>query len=387
MAVEDTARRDAGAGRPPGAAILGRGMTDPAHFPPDYAEGRRRFLAAAEARGAALSAHAVPAPGPHGEELAIDVAYLGPEAPARVLAVSSGVHGAEGFAGSAIQRQLLAEQLDGLELPRDAGLLLVHAVNPYGFAAVRRVNESNVDLNRNFLRHPDEHEPNPDYDALYLHVNPERLDEESDAASRAALLAFAQREGFPRLQAVLTRGQYAHPRGMQYGGAREEASNVALRAIARSETRGARRVAWIDVHTGLGSYGEVEMISELPPGDPGLLRARAFWGGVVKTTASGESVSAAVCGSIDRGLPQELPGCELTLGCAEIGTVDPVRAFWAMRADNWLHVHGDPDSAQGRAIRAGLLAAFRPDDPAWMRRVLELGARLVRQARDGLAAA
>jgi hypothetical protein len=174
---------------------------------------------------------------------------------------------------------------------------------------------------------------------------------------------------------------------MQYGGAREEASNVALRAVARRETRGARRIAWIDVHTGLGPYGEVEMISELRPDDPGLLRARAFWGGVVKTTASGESVSAAVCGSIDKGLPAELRDRELTLGCAEFGTVDPVRVFWAMRADNWLHAHGDPDSERGRAIREELLAVFRPSDPVWMRRVLEVGAGLVAQARDGLAAA
>lgn len=362
-------------------------MTDAAHFPADYAEARDRFLAAAEKRGAVLSAEPVPARGPRGEELAIDVAYLGPEAPARLLAISSGVHGAEGFAGSAIQHQLLAEQLDGLALPRDAGLLLVHAVNPFGFAAIRRVNESNVDLNRNFLRHPDEHEPNPDYDALYPYINPASLDEASDSESRAALLSFAQREGFPRLQAVLTRGQYAHPSGMQFGGAREEASNVALRAVARRETRGARRIAWIDVHTGLGPYGEVEMISELPADDPGLLRARAFWGGVVKTTASGESVSAAVCGSIDKGLPAELRDRELTLGCAEFGTVDPVRVFWAMRADNWLHAHGDPESDRGRAIREELLAVFRPADPVWMRRVLEVGAGLVAQARDGLAAA
>lgn len=360
-------------------------MADPAHFSADYAEARRRFLAAAEARGARLAAYAVPARGPRGEELAVDVAYVGPEAPVAVLAVSSGIHGAEGFAGSALQHQLLAEQLDGLALPRDAGLLLVHALNPFGFAGLRRVNESNVDLNRNFVRHPEGHAPNPDYDALYPYVNPDSLDEESEAESRAALLAFAQREGFRRLQDVLTRGQYAHPRGVQYGGARDEASNRALREIALRETRGARRVAWIDVHTGLGPYGEVEVISELAPEDAGLRRARAVWGGAVKTTASGESISAAVCGALDGALAAELADRELTMGCAEFGTFDPVRVFWATRADNWLHAHGDPDSAQGRAIRAEMLEVFRPADPAWRRRVLALGARLVQQARDGLA--
>src|SRR5262249_1170126 len=30
-------------------------------------------------------------------------------------------------------------------------LVLIHAINPFGFFALRRVNEDNVDLNRNFL--------------------------------------------------------------------------------------------------------------------------------------------------------------------------------------------------------------------------------------------
>ena len=63
-----------------------------------------------------------------------------------------------------------------------------------------------------------------------------------------------------------------------------------------------------------------------------------------------------------------------------------MRVFWALRADNWLHAHGDLDSDQGRAIRSELLEVFRPDDAGWMRRVLEVGAGVVAPARDGLAA-
>ena len=360
-------------------------MPDPGHFPADYGDARSRFLAAAEARGARVSSRPISARGQRGDELALDLAYLGPEAPERLLVVSSGIHGVEGFAGSAIQQQLLREQLAGLGLPDDAGVLLVHAVNPYGFASLRRVNESNVDLNRNFLRHPEQHAPNPDYDGLHAAINPERLDEESDAASRGALLAFAQREGFPRLQEVLTRGQYAHPRGVYYGGAREEDSARSLREIALAETRGARRIVWVDVHTGLGPYGEVEMILEFAPEDPRYRRARALWGEAVRSTANGESVSAAVCGAMDRGIGDLLADRELTLACAEFGTYDPTRVFWALRADNWLHAHGDLDSEAGRRIRAELLEVFRPADPAWMRRVLEVGAGVLERARDGLA--
>ena len=187
-------------------------------------------------------------------------------------------------------------------------MLLVHAVNPHGFATLRRVNESNVDLNRNFLRHPEEHVANPDYDALGAAINPDRLDPESDAAARSALAAFAERHGFPRLQQALTRGQYAHPHGLYYGGARDEASAQALREVALRDTRGARRIAWVDVHTGLGPWGEVEMILEFAPDDPRYRRAKATWGDVVRTTATGESVSTAVHGSMDRGIAALLGG-------------------------------------------------------------------------------
>jgi hypothetical protein len=360
-------------------------VPDPGHFSDDYGEARRRFLAAAEARGARVASRPIAARGPRGEELALDTAWLGPEAPERGLVVSSGMHGAEGFAGSALQLQLLREQLDGLALPSDTGLLLVHAVNPFGFASARRVNESNVDLNRNFLRHPDEHEPNPDYDALFPAINPERLDAETDDACRQALLAFAQRHGFPRLQEVLTRGQYEHPDGVYYGGAREEESARALREIAVRETRGARRVGWVDVHTGLGAFGEVEMILEFAPDHPCSRRALAWWGDAVRSTATGESVSAAVCGAMERGLTATLADRELTVACAEFGTYDPTRVFWALRADNWLHAHGDPESEQGRRIRSEVLEVFRPSDAAWKRRVLEVGADVLRRARDGLA--
>jgi hypothetical protein len=357
------------------------------HFHRDYAAARRALLAAAEARGATLSSHPLSQRGPDEEELALDVAYLGPEAPERLLVVSSGIHGVEGFAGSALQHRLLREQLDELELPADTGLLLVHALNPWGFAWLRRVNERNVDLNRNFLRHPEEHVPNADYDELYPAINPTELHEESEAASRARLLAFAQEHGARRLQEVLSCGQYAHPTGMQFGGERDEESNRALRAIVRDELRGARKLAWVDVHTGLGPYGVPEMICEYPADHPGYARMRAWYGEAARSSVAGESVSAALHGVMERGVEAELPpGCESTIAAAEFGTYDPTRVFWAMRADNWLRHHGDRDSEQGSRIRDELLEVFRPDDRKWQREVLERGAAILRQARDGLTA-
>ena len=71
------------------------------------------------------------------KDLSIDYCYI----PAsgnkeKLLIISSGVHGMEGFVGSAVQRMFMSEFLDALSL-KNMGVLLVHAVNPYGFNSGR----------------------------------------------------------------------------------------------------------------------------------------------------------------------------------------------------------------------------------------------------------
>jgi hypothetical protein len=356
------------------------------HFSADFGDARARFLRAAERRRAVCSAYPIGRRGPHGEELCVDVAYVGPLDPAAVLVVSSGLHGVEGFAGSAIQHQLLTAQLDGLALPRAAGLLLVHALNPFGFAALRRVNESNVDLNRNFLRHPDEHVPSPDYDRLYAALNPETLDDTAEQHALEALRAFVSEHGARRLQEVVSAGQYEHPRGMQFGGHREEESNRIARQIVREHVRGTR-VAWVDVHTGLGAYGDFVMLTTLGPDDPAVQRGRTWFGAAVQSISGGDTVTPVCHGSADLGLAAEFRSdCAVTFLAQEFGTYDLTRVFWAMRADNYLQHHGVAESESGQAIKAELLEVFRPADPAWQRAVLAGGARVIGQARNGLAA-
>ena len=134
-------------------------LTAPAeqYFSADYATARKRFLSAAEAAGETCSL-CLDAAGPEGSPLTIDIACLGSPAPERALLHTSGMHGVEGFAGSAIQLALLQRPLS---LPPDGAVVLVHGLNPYGMAWLRRVNENNVDLNRNFLTAGERYEGAP----------------------------------------------------------------------------------------------------------------------------------------------------------------------------------------------------------------------------------
>src|SRR5205085_4675778 len=125
--------------------------TPNSYFASEYAEARAGFLAAAAKRGLTVETTLNPLKGAKGEDLATDAALLGAADAPSLLILTSGTHGVEGFCGSGCQRALLDD--DDMARRLEAGrvaVLVVHAVNPHGFSHLRRVNEDNVDMNRNF---------------------------------------------------------------------------------------------------------------------------------------------------------------------------------------------------------------------------------------------
>ena len=83
--------------------------------------------------------------GPDGEDLTIDIAVLGSLTSNKLLLYTSGIHGVEGFAGSAIQLSVI-DMLKNQKLIEDYCIIFVHIINPFGMAWHRRVNENNVDM-------------------------------------------------------------------------------------------------------------------------------------------------------------------------------------------------------------------------------------------------
>ncbi|MEP6558186.1 MAG: DUF2817 domain-containing protein, partial [Burkholderiales bacterium] len=113
-------------------------------FSPTYVSARARFALAADRAGARLdifthdTAHT-----PDGGTLSTDVAVLGAPDADNALLIVSGTHGPEGFVGSAAQIGLLNRlALEGI--PPNLRIVLVHAINPWGFANISRTTENNV---------------------------------------------------------------------------------------------------------------------------------------------------------------------------------------------------------------------------------------------------
>jgi hypothetical protein len=361
-------------------------------FPASYTASRERFLAAARALaprlGTTLDSRALEVRGPDGGTLALDLALFGARRPTHALVVSSGTHGVEGYAGAAIQHHVLAELLPRLRLAEGTAVVLLHALNPYGFAWGRRVNESNVDLNRNALEHFDASLCDPDYERLFDALNPPDLDPAAEALRWGRVDAFVAEHGERRYQQVAMGGQYRHPQGVQYGGAGREASVRHLLALVTEHLANARSVRWLDVHTGLGASGDCEVVTGASPDSDCYRFSTEVWPGWIRSAASGESLATPLHGLLDRGIEAALPsGCRFAFGFPEFGTYEPMRMIRAIRTDNWLHAHGDRDDATGRAIRAEMLEVFAPASPDWRRRVVATGASLVGQALAGLPGA
>ena len=125
-------------------------MNSAESFSSDYQAARAKFLRAAGDAGAALESITHPDRGPDGGELATDVAWIGPRDADAVLVTISATHGVEGFCGSGAQVDWLRRE-EHRRLPDGIAALIIHAINPYGFAWLRRVTNENVDLNRNWV--------------------------------------------------------------------------------------------------------------------------------------------------------------------------------------------------------------------------------------------
>ena len=294
----------------------------------------------------------------------------------------SGTHGVEGFAGSALQTGLLREDVLQKLRPQ-TGLLMIHALNPYGFAHIRRVNEDNIDLNRNFLDHAMPHPANEGYRELATAMAPTRLSFWHNAMALLRVQWYRLWNGTPALRQALSGGQYTHPQGLFFGGLRATWSNTTIRTIAREHLSEAQRIAFIEIHTGLGHYACMEPIMNAREESPEVGRAREWLGESVRTTDSGEASSAPLYGTLKLAVPGMLPPrTEVTAITLEFGTLSRREVLWALRSENWLFHHGGLDYPEADGIKHALLRAFYPDDDNWKHSVWKKGKATIYKVLD-----
>jgi hypothetical protein len=354
------------------------------YFPHDYREARHAFIAAAEANDLGVTSRLHPMEkGADGKPLFLDTTIIGERDAKTALLLISGTHGVEGYFGSGVQTGLLREGL-AKRATKGVKIVLLHALNPFGFSWDRRVNEDNADINRNFA---DFAKPprNKAYDELADAIALSDLAPETMKSANAKLRAYSDKHGAFKLQEAISTGQYHHPNGIYFGGMRESWSHKMLQDVFREELKGVKKLVAIDFHTGLGEHGAAEMITEDLPGSAAYKRAKAMWGDTLQSSEAGESVSPPLQGTVDKAVAHWMRGKELTFAALEVGTRSTRDVFNALRRDNWLHLNAKPNDPAWTQVKREIRDAFYPDTAAWKRSVWDHAAKAVNAALGAIA--
>lgn len=357
-------------------------------FASAYSPAREKFLEAARAAQAPVTSYEhAEARGPSGERLFLDVAVAGDPAAKRRLVVVCGTHGIEGYSGSGAQVAWL-QSAASRALPRETAVVLLHAINPWGFAHRQRVTEENVDLNRNFIDHAAGHPANPGYAQLHPQLVPEEWTEQSVAGIFTALDVYRAQVGEQAFSDAYNGGQYEFADGVFYGGQREQWSNRAFHSALSAHVAGAEAAALIDLHTGIGNWCDHVFLGFHAQGSPAWERARHWWGErAVNRQGSTHKALAVYQGLLVNAFIAALPDVETTATVIEFGTRSRQDMQKATLSLAWLRKHGHRYPEVAARVQADYVEAFYPSDPAWRAAVVAQSEAFLRQAVAGLSAA
>jgi predicted deacylase len=312
------------------------------------------------------------------KEFTTDMIIAQPREKRHVLMVTTGQHGIEGYAGGAFLQLLAREYLDKLD-PELTGLVLVHAINPWGMANYRRVDQDNIDLNRNFITDWSEFKDiNKDYSRLRFLLEPGELGKKREKAAFyfrvARALALAGSGGIKR---ALTLGQYRFDKGLYFGGSEHQPVARWLIDLYHGVLRDFKQVVHLDIHTGYGPARRMTIVnSALDPRDTAGLKEQLGYDLIVK--ADPQEFYSIQGDMVDYNcwLGRQYPEAQLYSTCFEFGTLgDSIGALLqSMRAlidENRLWQHRGGDTLRDEAIRKQFVEAFYPNCSMWRQRAVE----------------
>ena len=341
-------------------------------FSGDYETARSRFRDLANELHATTFSHSVS----QEDDLTIDVAVIGQSNKPAVV-VSSGMHGVEGFFGSAVQLALMFQFTKNPESLSNCPcqFILIHAVNPYGFQNLRRCNENNVDLNRNFLIHPKTFTGSPEgYTELDPFLNPMSSPRFDFFLPRALWKIVSV--GMEKLAASIAKGQYDFPQGLFFGGSKPSKSYEVLQKELKNWIGDVDRIMLLDFHTGLGKHGTYEIF---PCATEDISWYTKYFHCIAKVSpydVEGDFATWFTNQNLAKSVRSVL---------VEFGTHHIVRVLSALRNENRLH-HFSKNWSMDDAAKQELLECFCPKSTQWRQSSVKQGLAIISRAVEAIAA-
>jgi hypothetical protein len=341
------------------------------YFPTSYEDSRQHFIGACVKSSIPVRQIPISDSG-----FFLDIAELGPQDSENLLLHVSGTHGIEGYAGAAIQHALLASDI--LQQSK-VSISLVHVLSPWGMHEGRKVNAENIDLNRNFLFNAEAFRGCPEaYAKLYTFINPQKIGPLDCFLPKAAY--YIARYGFAALKQAIAGGQYEYAQGLFWGGKKLAPESQAFINYCREKAKGRKRVGLIDVHTGLGSFGQESLLVDAQLSQASQNVLRNHLGSHVQISTSDTSVAYTTSGGLAEAIPTLFPNAEVLPLVQEFGTYSNIKVFELMRKENCWHHHGAAvDGVERERGKEAFKIIFCPPDSAWQTKVVTDGVGLVKK--------
>lgn len=300
----------------------------------------------------------------------------------KLLIISVGQHGIEGYFGFEVLDQFIREFLHMID-PRDTGLLIISPINPWGMRNLRKVDADSVDLNRNFIN-PQAWAALPKgnlYPAISRLVTPEKpvanlAMEELKLFAR--LIYYLLKLGRTAIMRGALQGQYFQPGQIYYGGSQPQAPARLLMELFQQHCPQYEKVLHIDMHTGYGPRDRMSVVCS--PFDPRTSTEIGAWLGypdVVKTSP-GEfyEIHGDMVDYQYQHVFSQMSGKDCFAATFEFGTYGDsalagVRSLFTMVIENQNYWHGSVDADTAAEVKHRFVELYYPSDPAWKKRALE----------------
>jgi hypothetical protein len=348
-------------------------------YPGSYYEARDAFRQVASRLNARLESHVVVSDPAYGGDLTIDVASIGIQKPEWSLVVSSGLHGVEGFFGSAIQVAYMRRlRLDDV-IDTGGQLVLIHSINPFGFHMLRRANEDNIDLNRNFLVDNESYiGASPVYTQLNNFLNPASPPQRLDAYHIRVLWNIA-RFKYSTFKQAIAEGQFDFPKGIFFGGHKMARSTEMIKANVLTWVK-APHVVHVDLHTGLGARAKYKLLVPAMREANDLELYSKLLECEIELLAGRKGIAYRTKGDFGRYMLSIAKDINYHFFFAEFGTYSGIRVLKALRQENQAYFSLRPRATCATAARAELLECFCPASESWRTSVAMQGTKLLSAA-------
>ena len=343
-------------------------------FRTDYEDIRLHLQELSDGLGAEFASHPID----ESDGLYIDSFYLPSQgAQTNLVVLTTGVHGIEGYIGAAMLDVFFGEIYPTLD-HSDTGVLVVANVNPYGMKHLRRYNENNVDLNRNFILDWDSFDraSNQDYPKVDTFLGPTGKIGNAlwhEAGFYLSLAKTAITEGADTISDALLTGQYEYPEGVYYGGDGDESSTVYLKDVfARCLESRYENIVHIDIHSGYGPRYNMVIFNSVFETMTEAESVAAFGYDNVIAHDS-ESFYATTGDTTDffyRLAQQKDTDTALFSTCFEFGTIgdaffDTILSLHYTVDENRNHFYPTDNGVSAQIVHENYMELFYPTETAW----------------------